>query len=53
MKKEIDIRKMREKNGHRFLLLIFLFMFSCTRDLITKVEEGKEKRQVIFFSYHT
>ena len=44
MKKEIDIRKMQEKNGHRFLQLIFLFMFSGTRDLIAKVEEGKENK---------
>ena len=53
MKKEIDTRKMQEKNGHRFLQLIFLFMFSCTRDLITKVEEGKENKacHFLFLSY--
>ena len=49
MKKEIDTRKMQEKNGHRFLQLIFLFMFSCTRDLITKMEEGKENKTGHFF----
>ena len=35
---------MQEKNGHRFFKLIFLFMFSCTRDLITRIEEGKENK---------
>ena len=49
MKKEIDTRKMQEKNGHRFLQLIFSFMFSCIRDLITKIEEGKENKACHFF----
>ena len=53
MEKEIDTRKMQEKNGHGFLQLIFLFMFSCTRDLITKVEEEKENKagHFLFLSY--
>ena len=53
MKKEIYTRKMQEKNGHRFLQLKFLFLFSCTRDLITKVEEGKENKagHFLFLSY--
>ena len=51
MKKEIDTRKMQEKNGHRFLQPIFLFsfMFSCTRDLVTKIEEEKENKESHFF----
>ena len=50
MKKEIDTRQMQEKNGHIFFLqLIFSFMFSCTRDLITKIEEGKENKAGHFF----
>ena len=49
MKKEIDTRKMQEKNGHEFLRLVFLFMFSCTRDLITKIEEGKGNKAGNFF----
>ena len=37
MKKEIDTSILQEKIGHRFLQFIFLFMFSYTKDLITKV----------------
>ena len=53
MKKEIDTRILQERNGHRFLQFIFLFMFSYTRDLITKVEEGKENKacHFLFLSY--
>ena len=49
MQKEIDTRKMQEKNRHRFLQLIFSFMFLCIRDLITKIDEGKENRAGHFF----
>ena len=50
MKKEIDTRKMQEKNGHRFLQpFFFSFMFSCKRDLITNIEEGKENKVGHFF----
>ena len=50
MKKKINTRKMQDKNGHRFLQLIsFSFMFSFTRDLVTKIEEGKDNKGGHFF----
>ena len=49
MKKEIDTRKMQEKNGHRFLQLIFFsFMFSCTMDLITRRRKRKQGGSFLF-----
>ena len=42
MKKKINTRKMEEKNGQIFATN-FSFMFSITRDLITKIEIRKRK----------
>ena len=50
MKRKINTRKMKEKNGHRFLQLIcFPFMFSFTSDLVIKIEEGIDNKAGYFF----
>ena len=54
MKKKINTRKMQEKNGYKFFMqLIFSFMFACTRNSITKIEEVKENMagHFLFLSY--
>ena len=43
MKKKINTRKMKEKNGQIFATN-FSFMFSFTRDLVTKIEIRKRKQ---------